>query len=591
MDISKNIVSRQWILPAVVGTIAFMVYLRTLAPSVGYIDSGELATVSHTLGIAHPTGYPLFTLFGRLFSLLPVASSVIVRLNVMSAFFTASAVAVFSLFVLHMLRKMGEPVRWEQLFASGAAALLLAFSTTFWQQAVAIEVYGLHLLLISLVLLTYRKAERTDTMSWWYLFSFLVGLSFTNHMTTILLAPALLFAFFQLFGFSAQALRRIGAMSIPFLLGLSAYLYLPLRAANTPLLSWGDPQTWQSFWWHLSGKQFRVWMFSSTDVARKQFEYFTGNLTNEFHPAVLVLALLGAGTLLFSDRKKALMSGVLFLTCIAYSINYDIHDIDSYFLLAYLVIGWWTGYGILLIFRRFSAPAVQWGVTLLMLGLVILQASDHWKEADRSNDHFVEDYSRSILASLPANAIVISSQWDFFVSPSYYFQHVDGMRPDVTILDKELFRRSWYFSQLTRMYPDLMGRSAPEISNFLNELHKFENDMPYDYNVIEGAYAGVLQSIMVKNAPRPIYVTPEIEPHYAQGFLRVPDGFLLRLTRDTLYQPQTVPFGTLRTDLGTDSYPGILRNIIRNAYHYRSVYEAYYHRDSLAARYAQKALE
>ena len=54
------------------GFAVFIIYLFTLAPSVVQIDSGELATVQATLGIAHPTGYPLFTMIGYLFSLIPL---------------------------------------------------------------------------------------------------------------------------------------------------------------------------------------------------------------------------------------------------------------------------------------------------------------------------------------------------------------------------------------------------------------------------------------------------------------------------------------------------------------------------------------
>src|ERR1700730_631895 len=69
--------------------ISFIVYLQTMAHSVPFIDGGELATVCATLGIAHPTGYPIFCIVGYLFANLPIASSVILRLNIMSAFFVA----------------------------------------------------------------------------------------------------------------------------------------------------------------------------------------------------------------------------------------------------------------------------------------------------------------------------------------------------------------------------------------------------------------------------------------------------------------------------------------------------------------------
>ena len=78
-----------------VSLFTFLVYLKTLAPTVSFIDSGELAAVACTLGVAHPTGYPLFTLLGWVFSELPILGEEIVRLNVMAAFFCAAGVLVF----------------------------------------------------------------------------------------------------------------------------------------------------------------------------------------------------------------------------------------------------------------------------------------------------------------------------------------------------------------------------------------------------------------------------------------------------------------------------------------------------------------
>ncbi len=66
---------------------AFAVYRYTLAPSVATVfdDSLEMQLVAFRLGIAHPTGYPLYTLLGKLFTLLPL-NDVAFRVNLMSAF-------------------------------------------------------------------------------------------------------------------------------------------------------------------------------------------------------------------------------------------------------------------------------------------------------------------------------------------------------------------------------------------------------------------------------------------------------------------------------------------------------------------------
>ena len=80
----------------VTALFVFIIYLFTLAPSVVQIDSGELAAVQATLGIAHPTGYPLFTMLGYLFSLIPLPFTKIFQLNILAAIYCSTAVGVFT---------------------------------------------------------------------------------------------------------------------------------------------------------------------------------------------------------------------------------------------------------------------------------------------------------------------------------------------------------------------------------------------------------------------------------------------------------------------------------------------------------------
>jgi len=89
------------ILAALAFFLPFAVYLKTSSPTVTFIDSGELALVCYTLGIPHPTGYPLYALLGKLVTMLPFGS-VIGRLNFLSAIFVAGAV----LFLYLSLRKL-----------------------------------------------------------------------------------------------------------------------------------------------------------------------------------------------------------------------------------------------------------------------------------------------------------------------------------------------------------------------------------------------------------------------------------------------------------------------------------------------------
>ena len=170
----------EYLIGSSVALLALIVYIITLCPTVSFIDSGELATVAYTLGIAHPTGYPLFSLIGWVFAHLPLGFRPIYQLNLMSAIFCSLGIFVFFRFLVfllsHFLQKESKSRR------TGAAAvnqidvlhvfvpaifgaLVLAFSETYWSQAVSVEVYPLHLLLVTIVLLLFSKAIGTDRKS------------------------------------------------------------------------------------------------------------------------------------------------------------------------------------------------------------------------------------------------------------------------------------------------------------------------------------------------------------------------------------------------------------------------------------------
>jgi hypothetical protein len=581
---------KEKIAAAVLWLIVFIVYHQTLAQTVGFIDSGELATVAITLGIAHPTGYPLFTLIGRIFSSLPIAPEEIVRLNIFASLCVSGGIVLFFFFLVEFLGN-GKTTN-SVLIASAFSSLTLAFSQTVWSQAVSVEVYALHIVFISSILFLFATAIRTDEPRWWLLFAFVVGLSFTNHLTTLLLAPALLYWYFNEHGFNNNSFKKILRLTIPFAAGFSMYLYLPIRAAQHPLLNWGNPQTLEKLTWHISGKQFRVWMFSSSDVAIKQLNYFFEQLPKEFFYLPLFFALIGVVVLLFSDRKKFFIVLLLFTGCVAYSINYDIHDIDAYFLLAFFAVAISASVGVLKIIHQFPSAVPTQLFAAVLLFILAVQIYSNWYEADQSHNSLVEDYTKTILTNLPPHSIVLSYQWDYFVAASYYVQHVKHLRQDVIILDKELFRRSWYFQQLRKQYPTLMQKSRHETDLFLKELNKFEHDMPYQFEAIEGRYTALLKSFVEKNIDSiPVYVTPEIEPQYSAGYIRVPEIYLFRLTKDTSYMPARFPEIYFHQYSKKDKYSANIVQLAINALQRRGMYESRYGQDSLAQLYFLKSAE
>ena len=551
---------------AVVAVVSLAVYLLTLAPSVDFIDAGELATVAHTWGIAHPTGYPLFTLLAGLWAFLPIGSGIL-RLNVFAAVLAAAAAGVAVQLFYDLLcsiptaawkkttarkatgKKAGKtadgsaaPDAASLLQAATGGALVLAFSGTYWRTALSIEVYSLHILMLSLVLwsavrLFFLPVPDAATLRRrMAVTALLLGLSFSNHMSTVFLLPGMLILLFVIHARSKGFFVDLGLAAAAFAAGLLPYLYLPLRAAASPALNWGNPVDLERLLWHVTGKQYSVWMFSSADAWGRQFTYALEAFSRDLAWLALIPALWGAVEVLRRSRRLGLFLLLLFATCLVWAAGYDINDIDSYFLLAFFVLAGWAAFGLAAFVRLRGLP--PWlRAPLLPAAVAVIPLLLQWGRVSQADNHLVEDYTRNMFASVEPHALVLSFQWDFWVSASYYSQLVEGERPDVVVLDKELFRRSWYFEQLRVNHPIIYASVRKQIEEFLVHLRRFERDEPYDPEAIERSYNAVINGIIDRAyGMRPVYLTIEMEKQFGEGYVRVPSGLAFRL-----YRPEDLP--------------------------------------------------
>jgi hypothetical protein len=209
-----------WVATGVFG-VCLAVYVLTLAPGVLGGDSGELQYIPYILGVAHPTGYPLYTLLGWLWTHGVMVGDVAYRMNLLSAVLGASTVAVLYLIVRHLTSRHAPAL---------LAAALFAFSPTFRMQAIVAEVYTLNTAFVVLViyLLLRWEAARPSARDL-LLAAFVYGLSLTHHRVIIILLPALaLFVWLTDRGVltNARLLLKIAALGF---LPLLLYLYAPLR--------------------------------------------------------------------------------------------------------------------------------------------------------------------------------------------------------------------------------------------------------------------------------------------------------------------------------------------------------------------------
>ncbi|MEO8666539.1 MAG: DUF2723 domain-containing protein [Ignavibacteria bacterium] len=603
--------------------IPFIVYLITLAPTVTFIDSGELAAVASKLGIAHPTGYPLFTILGRIFTFIVPFGEEVYRLNMMCAVISSAALLMFFNLMTFLLESRyipGSTETTDKNISAGviynislASVLILAFSETFWETANAIEVYSLHtfFLITDIYLIlkacSYNPKDEKSVLKkekFWILYAFVLGLSFTNHLSTIFLSVGSIYLYFAVNGFKKESFQRILLLGIPFLLGFSVYIYFFIRAEND-VLSWGYPHNFDNFWRHFTGKQFSIWMFSSFENAGKQFSYFTKNYPLEFFYVPLLIAIPGVFEIYRKSKKLFYFTLLLFGFCIVYAINYDIYDIDSYFLLAFIVTAIWFGFGLVYISKKLNRNVKQISFAFILICLIPL--SQNFSKVDESKNYFVRDYTLNVFKSAPENSIIMSTLWDFWVSSSIYHQYVKNIRPDLIVIDKELMRKSWYMDHMKKHFPDVYEKSRTEFEAYTNELLKFEKNPDrytkpssetdrQDLVKIQSAFLNLLNSIVEKNYnERNFYTTFEIEQEknekFAKDYNHIPEGLLVRYTKDKNYVEYTDPeFEYTITDR-TDYHHNFIMNAYFNAYLSRANYLMNYSKYDEGEKLINKALE
>ena len=610
----------------------FIIYIITSAPSVVQIDSGELAAVQATLGIAHPTGYPLFTMIGYLFSLIPLPMTKIFQLNILAAIYCSTAIGVFTYTIKFCLDNLSsfkkkQPVRKEsskkekkkskdknektekpaeipenlKLLTAVLGGLILAFSRTFWFQSTSVEVYSLHLTLITLIILFLLKAYvsslENDKLINWLVFSFFLALGFTNHLTTILILPGVAYLYFSRYGFNSKSFKRLAIMILFFIpILVLIYSYLPIRASQNPLLDWGNPVDWERIYRHVTGKQYQVWLFTSFDSAGKQLNHFFTILPEEFY-AELALAFIGLFVSFFKARKLFLFMLITFLFAVLYSINYDIHDIDSYFLLAFIMIAFFAVFGILKILEMKSLQKNY--VLILISFLIAIQFYFNFINVNQSGVYTFEDYTKATLNGVPKNSIVFSYQWDYFISASNYFQFVEDYRRDVTVIDKELLRRSWYYNQINTRDPNVLNGVRNEVNQFLVALQPFERGEKFDSNRLESLYRSIMTNLIATNIDkRDYFIGPElIDQEMKRGEFRIPEGcslvpylFFYKVSKTNDYVPAPDPDFTMRIASNSNIYIQNIENFVGKMLSERAFYEVKYGHTDRAKLYLKKIL-
>ena len=568
--------------------VALLFYSWTLAPTVTLTDSGELVVVARGLGIAHPPGVPLWIILAHLASLVPLGN-VAQRINFSSAVFAALTCAMLTLVVAEVIvtasylaaakrrkkgsKKIEELAVTHPMVAAPAlgAGLLMAFSRTLWSYATITEVYALNALLIVTIfflMLRWRRRIVEDRMHlstgqvtrhdvFLYSAALIFGLALgVHHVTVALTLPAVAVIVFRTQGvrfFTGRRLVYAALISIGAL--VAVYAYLPLAASRSPVINWGHPRSLQEIWWHLTGRQYQVYFSFKPEIMGEQFAEFCRMALREFSfpwlPLSLVLAFAGLGDAFKRDRTIFWFLLTIVIADLAYALSYEIaEDKDAYYLPTFISIAIAAGLGIRWLIRGAlskSLPVVKPSLAAVVAVLVVstIALTANWPFNNRRRYFIAHDYVDNLLKAIAPNGLLLTLDWQV-VSPMFYAQEIEQLRPDVKVVDINLLRRSWYFDYLKHAYPGLIERSREKIDVFVENLKKWERDpgafarSPALTQRISAAFLEMIQS-MVTNESRvaPVYMTNdlissdsvngELTRWLTQKYQLVPQGLVLNL--------------------------------------------------------------
>lgn len=551
--------------------IAGILYLKTACPEVEFIDSGELAVNCLFLGIPHPTGYPLYTLLGKTAVIL-LPGEIIFRCHLLSLMATSlSAGVLFTIIkTIHVRASLINPV-------SASISLFVVLSPVWWSQATANEVYCITLLADLLAIPFFIKYQLYKNSKFLVAGFYLWGLSFGSHMSTIFLIPAIIYIIYTTNGLKRIIKKHYLWAFIFFVLSLTTYIYLPIRAAFKPFLNWSNPVNLQCFLNHISGWQYRVWMFSSPDRMLKGIEHFLNLFYDQF--GVVGLALIAVGVIvMFKNKPKlSMFFTLIILADIFYSSNYEIIDIDAYYLLGFACLAIFAGTGLIYAinflttneFLRSYKKAIKIFITFCLIGLPLSNLLNNYYTQDKSHKVFAAKGVENILNSMEPGGVAIVENWDFY-SPWLYFRYALNFHPDITFIDKELLRRSWYLDFLQRYHPEITGESQMQIKHFLKLLKPFEAGEKYDSNALTASFREMISSIIKTNASnRPVYTNITHDPDVVPYMVRIPVGVLYKLED----RPRYIDFDINKIDITCWELPHVYideRTKIALAYSFRA---------------------
>jgi tetratricopeptide (TPR) repeat protein len=347
---------------------------------------------------------------------------------------------------------------------------------------------------------------------------------------------------------------------------LAVYAYLPIAASKAPVMNWGDPRTFERLWWHITGKQYQVFLSYSLQTAVSQFSGFVKLAAREFGPWWLpvapALAVAGMVALYKSNRAVFWFLALVIVADLAYSLGYEIaEDKDAYYLPVFIAMAIAAGFGARTFIEKVmtSVPPQRASLSAAAALLVpIVAFAGNLPYNNRAHYYIAHDYAENILSTIEPGGMLLTRDWQVY-SPMLYVHEIEHQRNDAVVIDINQLRRSWYYDYLARAYPETIEQSRDKVDAFLEDLRHWEQDpdlYQQDLSLNQRINSRFFEMILafvtnhIKSAP--VYVTldiagnrdgpdSELTKSLAASYQFIPQGLLFQLLTSRAFQQPAEP--------------------------------------------------
>ena len=455
------------------GVIFIVCLLATLAYGIFvqdepyWLDAPEFIAASYNLAQAHPPGHPLVCLLAKGLMLLPIGD-IVLRANLFSGIFMALSVYVLGLILLSLISIFGEnSVKANTLLL--VLLLSFAFCPSAFIQALSIEVYSFNL---ALTLLSLFFAMQGPQMIG--LVAICLGLGISNHhyLTLLALPAVLVLLCTPKNGFSKRFLLAFFALSY---VTACAYLYLWIRGFSMAFPAWEDTTNLEGLLWVVSARVFAGSLGGFTDISAllTNLQKAMSLIMGATSPILPVLAL-GGVYVLVRNRSNSLALSLILLAVGGFASKVLMTIVDpqnpddhGYFMLAIC-----ASFALACVFlaRVLSVlkPPVGRASMTLVTGFVFTTVGFLLVWSVGSGVRLAINRIRSahepmmvmhrIFDEQPLHSVLFLSHYPIYFQ-ALYLQGVEGMRPDLTIVQTSFYRKArgggFYAMRMKQIDPDL----------------------------------------------------------------------------------------------------------------------------------------